>query len=79
MSEEKTYDLLMTDEEVYTLLKIGRSTFARLLREGPPKTSEPSEGDIRTIKRVQVGGARRWVRSSVLEFAGGATPQQEKE
>jgi len=67
---------LLTDEEVCTILRIGRSTLTRLLKDGPPAEG----GDVRGIEHTKVGGVRRWVRSSVLAFAGlKNTPSKEED
>lgn len=66
---------LLNDDELRALLRIGKSTFYRLLADGPPNKSD---GDIREIKHNRVGGVRRWVRSSVMAFVSGESPQRKE-
>lgn len=54
---------LLTDAELCSLLRIHRSTLYRHLRRG--------RGALSKIRRLQVGGERRWVRASVLELLNG--------
>lgn len=56
---------LMTDKEVWTLLRISRSTLCRNLT-----------GTFKGLW-IKVGGARRWPRAGVVEYFRGKTPQQE--
>ena len=76
MPDEDAETLLMDDAEVREVLRISESTFYRLIADGPPKTSKA--GDIRKIKHSQVGGARRWVRSSVMAYLKIETPQRKE-
>lgn len=71
MPEESINDL-MTDLELCGRLRISRPTLERHLKAGPPKKrNRGMVDDIRLIRHVQVGGRRRWVRSSVEEFISG--------
>lgn len=58
---------LLTDHEVCAVLRISRATFYRRLVDGPSK----GEADLRTVRRITVGGGRRWVRESLLDFVRG--------
>jgi hypothetical protein len=63
---------LMTDSEVCELLRISHVTLRKHLSDGPPsKRRRGISDDIRNIRRIDVGGSRRWVRSSVDEFING--------
>jgi len=59
---------LMTDAEVCDLLRIQPGTLRKLLREGPPRKRNRNAGDLRLVKRILVGGQRRWLRESVEQF-----------
>jgi predicted DNA-binding transcriptional regulator AlpA len=70
MPEEK--EEVLTDEEVCKMLRISPVTMRRHLAEGPGRKRHGcATGDIRTIRHFTVGGARRWVKSSVDEFIHG--------
>lgn len=63
---------LMTDAELCAALGISRHTLNRHLRQGPPRKRYGAEsGDLRTVRHLNIGGQRRWVRKSVDEFIHG--------
>jgi hypothetical protein len=62
---------LMSDKELCDLLRIQPCTMRLHLAKGPPRKMNRNTGDIRTIRHIRVGGKRRWVRSSVMEFVYG--------
>ncbi len=62
---------MLTDSEVCKLFRISKPTLRRHLQEGPPRQRHPSANDIRLITRVEIGGKRRWSRSSVMAFISG--------
>ena len=75
MSDEPT---LLSDTSLCERLSISKSTLYRLIASGPPKTAHPDAQDIRTIRHVYVGGARRWHADSVTAFLNNETPQQKE-
>lgn len=54
---------LMTDVEVCNVLRISLATLRRSM--------DKETSDIHKIKRVNVGGQRRWVRNSVMDLVSG--------
>jgi hypothetical protein len=59
---ERAQDL-MNDLEVCDVLRISLSTLRRSL--------DNKDSDVQKIKRVNVGGQRRWVRNSVMDLISG--------
>lgn len=76
MSSERAVGVpdLLTDEEICALLRISRSTLLRHLKHGPPASMKPEQADLRRIRRINVGGERRWVRESVMSWLRGEQP-----
>lgn len=63
---------LLLDDELCGLLRISKATLLRRLRKGPPKARRGEVSiDLRKIRRVRLGGERRWCRESVLRAIRG--------
>jgi len=68
---------LLKDEELCSLLRISRATLHRHLKEGPPRRQKAVQSDIRDIRHLNVGGERRWLRSSVMAFLQGQPTKED--